>query len=265
MTLDGSSTETTSSVIGYGTRDNRRVALKVAKRRGDEWLAGSITRAFDGRGVVRVLELDAGVVLLERATPGTPLADVATRDDDRATTILAGIMRAFSPHAAPPGTPTIEEWCHGFDRYRASGDQQISPSLVAEAAALNQELCASQTNRRLLHGDLQHSNVLFDEDRGWIAIDPKGVVGEPEAEVGPFLRNPTHAVELFNDQRIVEHRLRLLCTTAGLRYARAVRWAFSLAVLSAIWAVEDDGVVHDDNPALILAAALRPSIASAGS
>ena len=42
----------------------------------------------------------------------------------------------------------------------------------------------------LLHGDLQHYNVLLDKDRGWVAIDPKGVVGELEYEVGALLRNP---------------------------------------------------------------------------
>ena len=47
--------------------------------------------------------------------------------------------------------------------------------------------------------------------------------------------------------------------------AEWLRWSFALAVLSAIWSVEDDGVVHDDNPALMLAGALRPSIERVGS
>ena len=29
----------------------------------------------------------------------------------------------------------------------------------------------------LLHGDLHHWNILSDADRGWMAIDPKGVIG----------------------------------------------------------------------------------------
>jgi streptomycin 6-kinase len=43
---------------------------------------------------------------------------------------------------------------------------------------------------RLLHGDLQHYNVLLDRKRGWLAIDPKGVVAEGEFELGAALRNP---------------------------------------------------------------------------
>jgi streptomycin 6-kinase len=51
-------------------------------------------------------------------------------------------------------------------------------------------LCSSQRYRRLLHGDLHHGNVLHDSERGWVAIDPKGVLGEPEYEIGVALRNP---------------------------------------------------------------------------
>jgi hypothetical protein len=36
----------------------------------------------------------------------------------------------------------------------------------------------------------------------------------------------------------------------------------SVPIDSAIWSVEDDGLVHDENPALILAA-LRPAIEAA--
>lgn len=261
MTLDDASIETASSLIGFGIRRGHPVALKIVKRRGDEWLAGSVTRAFHGRAAVRVLEIDDGAVLLERAIPGTSLVDVvAAGADDRATSIIGGIIHDLSPGDPPAGTRTVEDWGRAFERYRATGDRHIPSSLVDDGAALYRDLCTSQTDRRLRHGDLQHSNVLFDAERGWIAIDPKGVIGDPEVEVGPFLRNPAYATWLFVDQSVIERRLRLLCDTAALRYERALRWSFALAVLSAIWTVEDEGVVHDDNPALILASALRSSI-----
>jgi streptomycin 6-kinase len=252
--------ETPSSLIAFGTRGHDDVVLKIVKHEGDEWRAGEVIRASDGHGMVRALEVDDGAMLLERVVPGTSLAEMVPTNDDGATTIIADVMRRFSPREAPTGTPTVEDWGRAFDRYRASGDRQIPTHLVTDAHALYAELSASQTNRRLLHGDLQHSNILFDHRRGWIAIDPKGVIGEAEFEVGPLLRNPIQMPHLFNRPEIVEHRLHVVCADAGLRYERAIRWAFALAVLSVIWGVEDDGVVHDDNPALTLAGALRPAI-----
>ena len=41
----------------------------------------------------------------------------------------------------------------------------------------------------LLHGDLHHQNILLSEQRGWIAIDPKGVIGAPCLEAGRYLIN----------------------------------------------------------------------------
>jgi streptomycin 6-kinase len=213
--------------------------------------------------MVRAFEIDDGAALLERATPGASLVDIAAVDDDRATSIIAAVIREFSPLEPPPGTRTVEDWGRSFEQYHISGDRQVAPNLVLRARASYDALCTSQTDRRLLHGDLQHSNILMDRDRGWLAIDPKGLIGEPECEVGPFLRNPPHLPHLFNRLETVERRLRILCNEAALRYDRAIGWAFALAVLSAIWGVEDDGVVYDDSPALTLARALLPAIESA--
>ncbi len=59
---------------------------------------------------------------------------------------------------------------------------------------LAQELLLSQGEPVLLHGDLHHYNLLQHQDT-WLAIDPKGVVGEREFEIGAFLRNPVCVVE----------------------------------------------------------------------
>lgn len=112
----------------------------------------------------------------------------------------------------------------------------------------------------LLHGDLQHYNVLFDNERGWVAIDPKGVVGELEYEVGALLRNPFELPELFTNRATVERRLKILMTHLPLDSARALNWSFAQAVLSAIWTVEDEHTLEPNNSALQLARTLKPML-----
>ena len=73
----------------------------------------------------------------------------------------------------------------------------------------------------LLHGDLQHYNVLFDNQRGWTAIDPKGVVGELEYELGALLRNPIELPDVFTNPERIKHRLEILTTALQLDYSRA--------------------------------------------
>jgi streptomycin 6-kinase len=254
--------ETTGSVLGFGAfgaGQETRVVLKISKQPGDEWHAGDVLRAFDGDGTVRVYESDAGAVLLERLDPGKELVELVRQDNDEAATeILAQVMQQMAHHAPPAHCPTVLDWARGFDRYLQSGDNQISRLLVNEAGELYRSLAGSQQRTMLLHGDLQHYNVLFDSRRGWVAIDPKGVVGELEYEIGAIVRNPVEQPDFFTSPTIIERRLRALTNALDLDYRRALEWSFAEAVLSAIWEVEDGYSVGPNNPALKLAHTIRP-------
>lgn len=250
--------ETPSSLIAFGAVDSTPVVLKVVRRRGDEWRCGEVLRALAGPRYVRVLECGEGAVLMERLMPATTLVDLVDRGrDDEAIDILAGIAAAAGVADAVPGMPTIADWGRSFDRYLESGDRQIDESLVRRGQRVYRELCQTQTHPRLLHGDLQHENVLYDDSRGWIAIDPKGVVGELEFEVGPLLRNPARHTALVSDPRAVERRVRRFASRLHLDAERVLRWGFAHAVLSAIWGYEDRDPIAPTMMSLRLANAAR--------
>lgn len=95
--------ETESSILVFGQRDDQPVVLKVIKRPGDEWRAGGILDAFEGRGVVRVYEYVDGAMLLERLSPGRSLVTTAfCGTDDDATAVLAETIRMMSPRCSRP-------------------------------------------------------------------------------------------------------------------------------------------------------------------
>lgn len=249
------SLETESSFIVFGRRDNQPVVLKVIRQPGDEWRCGEILHAFNGSGIVRVYEYIEGAVLLERLNPGTSLAEIALCGRDEETTdILAEVMERM-PNLCESleGFVTVQEWGKGFERYLARGDKQIPYGLVERGQHLYTKLCRSQQGVRLLHGDLQHYNVLFDDDRGWIGIDPKGVVGELEYEIGASLRNPYENSEMLASPETVERRIKSYETKLKLDYDRALRWGFAQAVLSAIWSVEDGFAIEAGDPSIMLA------------
>ena len=250
-----------TSLLGFGRRGDQPVVLKLVKLAGDEWQSGNIARAFDGHAIARVLECDDGAVLLERLTPGYSLARLALNgQDDEAIDILAETIQTMSGHAPPPECATVMGWAASFDRYIAPPDGRIPPDLVAEAHRRFLSLEASQHKRHLLHGDLHHYNVLFDSTRGWLAIDPKGVVGEVEFEIGATLRNPFERPDLFVSAVIVERRLARLARRLEINVARALEWSFAQAVLSAIWSLEDGFSVEEDAPVLRLATVIRPML-----
>jgi streptomycin 6-kinase len=252
--------ETESSIIAFGHRDDQPVVLKIVRRPGDEWRSGEVLAAFAGKGTARVIENADGAMLMERLIPGTPLVDLAIAGgDDEATEILASVMSNMSSvRTVPSWTPTVESWGRGFDEYIASGDKQIPQRLIDAAKQIHNELCDTQEQTRLLHGDLQHYNILFDENRGWIAVDPKGVIGDLEYELGASLRNPGENVAQFFSPMRVTRRLEIYESILGIDIRRALRWAFAQAVLSLVWGVEDGYAVTDESPSMTLARSIEP-------
>ena len=193
--------------------------------------------------------------------------------DDEATDILAYVIQQMSsaefstseresrnPPPALQHCPTVHDWAKAFDRYIATADEQIPMDLVTAGQRVYLDLSLSQQRQILLHGDLQHYNVLFDSDRGWLAIDPKGVFGEIEYEVGAALRNPVERPELFLSHSTIERRLGQFTSRLNLNYERTLAWGFAQAVLSAIWGIEDGFTVDATNPGLRLAAVMRPML-----
>jgi len=253
--------ETPLSLLGFGSHKGAPVVLKISKQAGDEWHAGEVLRAFNGDGTIRVYEYEPGAVLLERLEPGNELVELVTSgNDEAATEILAQVMNQMSHHEPPPNCSTLLDWHQGFDRYLKTDDRQIDRTLVLRAAEMYASLATSQRKTMLLHADLHHYNVLFDANRGWLAIDPKGVVGELEYEVGAVLRNPTELPGLFLSPIVFQRRLDILTNALGLDLQRTLAWSFSQAVLSAVWDVEDGIPVGAHNTSLRLARALEPHV-----
>ena len=255
--------DTESSVLAFGRRNRQPVVLKMIKRPGDEWFAGPVLEAFNGRGVVRVLDYADGAMLLERLLPGRSLFGTEGIDDEAATEILAEVIGGMSA-ASAPDTATVEAWSDGFRRYAERGTAEISAALVEAACRLYAELCHSQSSTRLLHGDLHHYNVLLDSQRGWVAIDPKGVVGELAYEVGAALRNPVERPATFAAPATIERRVGCFAEVLGLTAERVLAWAFAQAILAAIWEVEDTGVLNTGVGFVALANAIRPMLGAPG-
>jgi streptomycin 6-kinase len=218
---------------------------------------------YGGAGACRLLAGDAagGALLLERLKPGTDLTAIA--DEATAIQIAAQVMRQIH-HAPPAGHqfPHVAGWLAGLARLRPYFGGSAGPfpeALVARAEALSAALLASSAPEVVLHGDLHHFNVL-QSARGWLAIDPKGAIGEPAYEAGALLRNPLPAIlTLPNRRAVLARRSALLAAALELDVTRIRQWAAVQAVLSAWWDVED-GAPEAAQPAIALAADLMSLI-----
>lgn len=239
--------------------DGSAAVLKVAPLHEENSLAAEaeVLRCAAGRGSIRVLDADAGLgaLLLEAAVPGTALTRlVLDGHDEVATAIAARVMRGFR-HPPPPahGFPTLADYALAFGGHRHlyGGSGPLPAAAVDTAERLYAELIASQADPVLLHGDLHHDNILAaggsrPGGAGWLAIDPKGVVGEPAYEVGAFLRNPWQLLELPDPQRLVTRRVDQLAEALELPVERVRGWGYAVNVLSAVWSVDDPNRLDEE-------------------
>lgn len=102
----------------------------------------------------------------------------------------------------------------------------------------------------MLHGDLHHGNLLRSHDRGWVAIDPHGLIGARGYDVGPLLLNPWD-----NDpSQHVGPRLSRLSDLLEMPRDLLASWGLVRAVLAAAWTVRDTD--HADERPLRVAYAI---------
>lgn len=202
-------------------------------------------RLYNGEGACRLYKSDpeAGMLLLERLLPGAMLCDYA--DDETQTAIAAEVMkRIWRP--APGGEPliTLKGWFDELASLRprfGGGTGPFPRQLVETAEGLIHELFAEPFTPVVLHGDCHHFNILNSE-RGWLAIDPKGVVGAAEYDPAPLLLNPWDKFTQFPDAvRISERRIANLAERLDFDRQRIRAWAIAHSVLSAWWDLEENG------------------------
>ena len=200
---------------------------------------------YAGSGIVRLFDHDDSLnaMLLERIRPGTMLSELD--EDERCMDIAADLMvKLWRPAPADHPFPTTADWAKGMQRLRerfAGGTGPLPARQVETAEALFSELLASEGERVVLHGDLHHFNILRGGREPWLALDPKGVVGEREYEIGALVRNPD--LERLGDDELRKQTLRRidqLSEKLGFDRQRLIAWCHAQDVLSNWWGIEDN-------------------------
>lgn len=224
--------------------DGAEVMLKIGVPNPELESEMAALRVYDGRGAAMLLEVDEehGAMLLERLKPGTPLARLD--NDEEATRIAARVMRSlWRPPPDGQCFRSVRDWAAGMVRMRRYYDGGVGPfpkGLTEKAEQLFPELLDSMADPVLLHGDLHHENILSAERVPWLAVDPKGILGETAYEVGALLRNQLDWIKPESDlARITARRASILAEELGLERDRLLMWGIAQAILSAWWCIED--------------------------
>lgn len=246
----GDATTTSSSIVmPVLTRDGTPAMLKIAHSEEEERGVGLLT-ALDGHGAARVLRHDRDAVLLERATGSRDLvAMVRDGDDDAATRIVcdaAGRIHDASAAVFAAAAPLVDLRTWFQLLFEQAGDHG---PLQRRGAEIADALLDDEREPVALHGDLHHGNVLDFGERGWLAIDPKALVGDAGFDYANLLCNPSHERALMPGR--LERQFGVVVEASALDADRLARWLVAWCALSSTWFALDDDPAHAESAAAI--------------
>ena len=195
----------------------------------------------DGKGIVKLLKLDENhrAILLEKLTPGANLKEVCQTDETKAIEIAIETIREILKKPSENSAfRRLEDWFKGFDR---TANTTFPREYIFKASEFYKELSYSP-QKFLIHGDLHHENILSAEREPFLAIDPKGIIGDIGYEISVFLNN--HLWWLASDANLKEKlndAVRQFSKAFKVEPRDLRKWAFAQIVLSAWWTFEDNG------------------------
>jgi streptomycin 6-kinase len=243
-------------VIFCEDENARPVVLKMGHPHPEQKTELVTLREYEGRNAVELIDWDdaSGAFLMHQILPGKKFRDCG-QDIERSRLSITLFDELPREVVKISGLPFFNEWLSvAFKEFRAAPNCDPEYlSFIELAETLYAKLVQDHPKTYLLHGDLHHENILLDEDRGWIAIDPKGVIGPKLMECGRYLHNVMEdeiaGVDKIDEAsepqllEIFEARFLALGKIMQADYEEIVAVAYIDLVLSSCWSINSGQVV----------------------
>jgi streptomycin 6-kinase len=231
---DGEVFQTTFSllqpVVYAGLPAMIKIPLAAEEIRGFRLMA-----CWNGAASAKVYEFDPDALVMQRAMGARSLRQmVLTGGEDEANAIIcrvAGVLHAGGCKATP-GLVPLADW---FRSLRLAADRDGGWFSIANDTTA--QLLDHPLDVVSLHGDIHYDNILDSGSGEWIAIDPKGLVGERSFDFANIFCNPTP--DVAGSPGRLRKQVRLVANNAQLDTGRLLRWIIAWSGLSASWLIED--------------------------
>ncbi len=158
--------------------------------------------------------------------------------DNEATEILCDVIaRLHVPRPRPlPELVPLSVWFEALEpAARTHGGILLKSHEASQQLSDPRDVVA-------LHGDIHHENVLDFAPCGWLAIDPKRLVGERGFDYANIFCNPDvedPSLGIAVDPERFASRLDIVVRRSGIPRERMLLWILAWAGLSATWFMPD--------------------------
>jgi streptomycin 6-kinase len=210
----------------------------------DERHSGTILNLYGGRGAVRLIaEPYKNVLLLERLHHPCALTEMVVNGRDvEATQIICDVIADL--HASDIASSDLSLFGERLEEISNRQVQLAGPLRGAfqKALELAAELIAAAGPPIALHGDIHHGNIMRSDERGWVAIDPKGIFGPRIYDYCNTLCNPFPHKEIVRSRDRMDRQATIVAGRALVDKGLLLRFTF----LHSIWAAASSQGEHLD-------------------
>jgi len=234
LTPDGDPIVTRTSAILPVRSAGLPAILKIATVE-EEKAGARLMSWWDGGGAAPVVRHGENALLLARACAGRSLAAMAKAGNDgEASRIICDVvakLHAKRPRPVPQ-LPSLEHW---FAPLRPAADTH--GGVLRLSATVAAALLEAPEDATVLHGDIHHGNILDFGPSGWLAIDPKGLIGERYFDYANPFCNPDAVTALAPGR--LRRQIDVVSRSAGLNPDRLLDWIVAWTGLSAAFLMQD--------------------------
>jgi streptomycin 6-kinase len=233
LTADGEYFCAGNSLLQPVLYEHRSAMLKVPLSGSGKAQTGfRLLDCWAGKSAVTVYKYDADALLMERATGDRSLRQmVLDGREDEANRIVCKIVQQLHTSSCTE-LPPLTSWFQTLATAAAQqGGNFVTCHKIADA------LLRDPQNTIALHGDIHYDNILDAGHKGWLAIDPKGVIGERGFDYANLFCNPT--IEIATSPARLPRQIPLIAARANLEPQRLLRWIIAWSGLMAAWMLED--------------------------
>lgn len=223
--------------VASGYQNNKPIILKIGPDSKAFAKEATCLKAFAHSSAAKVIADDVGMIIMQRAVPGTTLKHYFSASETQATEALCSIIKELHFANVPKNHNFyyVNELLKTLDK-----ELDIPNEILSKARLLRDELLNSTKKEVLLHGDLHHDNILKNGD-GWLVIDPKGFIGDPAFELAAYLCNPIpELLQEDNAREIIASRIKLLAEQLDIPEQRITDWLYVKSVLCWAWSLDDN-------------------------
>lgn len=174
--------------------------------------------------------------MLERATPGENIKTVFCDRRERSIDAMICVLKKLVAGARP------KQYFIHLDQWTRKLEQTENYTDFPREYADRARSIFSRSNLGddvLLHGDLHHTNVLSHGDT-FVAIDPKGIIGNVKYDIGVLLNNHYGWIKhMPNTREQMANAVDKFAVEFDQSPPDIREWAFAQKVLSAYWSMTE--------------------------